>query len=154
MIWAATGHRPDRLGGYGADIEGRLIAIAEQWITEAEPAKVIIGMALGWDQAVGKACLTRGVPYVAAVPFIGQANKWPPESQAGYWRLLDKASSIVTISDGPYTSKAMQLRNRWMVDNCESVVALWDGFLGSGTANCIEYALKKRRPIVNLWSRF
>lgn len=151
MIWAATGHRPDKLGGYG--VESRLIAIAQDWIVKAKPEKVIIGMALGWDQAVGKACLAWGIPYIAAVPFIGQANKWPAESQMTYWRLLDKASSIVTISDGPYSAKAMQQRNRWMVDNSQSIVALWNGCITGGTANCIKYAMKKRRPIENLWDR-
>jgi uncharacterized phage-like protein YoqJ len=41
----------------------------------------------------------------------------------------------------------MQKRNEWMVDHADAVIAVWDGS-PSGTANCIGYARKKRRPIL------
>jgi len=47
----------------------------------------------------------------------------------------------------------MQTRNIWMVDNCDLVLALWDGSDG-GTGNCIKYANKIGKPIVNLWDKY
>ena len=40
-----------------------------------------------------------------------------------------------------------------MVDRSDSIVALWNGTSG-GTKNCIDYAEKKGKPIINLWERF
>ena len=33
----------------------------------------------------------------------------------------------------------MQERNEWMVNNCDVLIAVWDGTSG-GTANCVKYA--------------
>lgn len=40
-----------------------------------------------------------------------------------------------------------------MVDDCDSLLALWDGSSG-GTKNCLDYARKKGKPYINLWDRF
>ncbi len=39
----------------------------------------------------------------------------------------------------------MQKRNEWMVDNCDMLVAVWDGTDG-GTYNCIDYAKRMKKP--------
>jgi uncharacterized phage-like protein YoqJ len=41
----------------------------------------------------------------------------------------------------------MQDRNKWMVDHCDALVAIWNGTSG-GTANCVKYALSVNKPIV------
>jgi uncharacterized phage-like protein YoqJ len=54
------------------------------------------------------------------------------------------------VSPGGFTSYAMQIRNEWMVDHCDLLVALWDGSPG-GTGNCIRYAKRAKCATVNLW---
>lgn len=152
MIVAATGHRPDKLGGYDEKTRRALGALATEWLHYNRPDKVISGMALGWDQAVAAACVVLGIPFIAAVPFPNQHVRWPPEAQARYRRLLDKASATTIISDA-YGQKTMQLRNQWMVDRADKMLALWNGSWG-GTFNCLEYARKKGVEIENLWAKW
>lgn len=152
MINAATGHRPDKLEGtYSLLTRRALGAVAVQHLHYNRPDSVISGMALGWDQAVAGACVTLRIPFIAAVPFEGQEKRWPVEAQERYWRLLGQAERVEVVSEYP-GAKAMDLRNRWMVDNAEEMLALWNGDLIGGTANCIRYAETCGRPVTNLWS--
>jgi nucleoside 2-deoxyribosyltransferase len=40
-----------------------------------------------------------------------------------------------------------------MVDNCDTVVAVWNGTSG-GTKNCIDYAKKQNKPVANLYKSY
>lgn len=152
MILAATGHRPDKLGGYGRPVRLRLTRLARQYLTDlrTEPEEVISGMALGWDQAVAAAALELGLPLVAAIPFAGQDERWSPVDRAEYRRLLQGASRVELVSPGGYSDVKFQIRNQWMVDNCHRMVALWNGTPG-GTANCLRYAGEVRRTVDQVW---
>lgn len=156
MIIATTGHRPKTLGGYSRDLQRALNGFALRTLDSARPSGVIVGMALGWDQAVAIACVRLGIPFTAAVPFEGQDGRWPVETQAEYRVLLDVASMVHVVctqqevEDGgvPW---AMQERNCWMVDNSTGLLALWSGAPG-GTANCVRYAMDGRREVENVWT--
>jgi len=150
---AATGHRPDKLGGYGAKAETRRIEFALRVLDGMRPKGMIVGMAQGWDMAVAEACYLLDIPYRAFVPFQGQESVWPSATQTLYRNLLDKALEIVVVSPGGYSRKAMQDRNEAMVDDplVTTILALWSGTPG-GTASCIRYAqLIAAKPVVNLW---
>lgn len=151
MIYAGTGHRPNKLGGYSDEVLTKLKSLAIDNLDGVD--KIITGMALGWDTALALAALYLDIPYIAAVPFYGQERMWPKESQDRYHNLIKQASDVVYVCDQGYAPWKMQIRNEWMVDNCDIVLALWDGSKG-GTGNCIEYALKKGKPIKNVWSDF
>lgn len=153
MIIAATGHRPNKLGGYSRETADKLHALAVWFLQHAQPNRVISGMALGWDLAVAEAAFDLAIPYTAAVPFIGQENAWPTASREYYRQLLGTADRVHVVSDGGYSAAAMQRRNEWMVDNCDALVALWDGTSG-GTANCVAYANRTGRPGWNLWQHY
>lgn len=150
MIVAATGHRPDKLGGYGIVPATRRLILARSWLEVVRPSRVISGMALGWDQAWAQAAVDLGIPFVAAVPFVGQERAWPPMSQAAFGYLMQRAAEVVIVSSGGYSVAAMHARNHWMVDHCDLLVALWDGSDG-GTAGCVRYAQRVGRPMVNVW---
>lgn len=152
MIIAATGHRPDKLGGYSESVHKRLRGLAREYLGNLGPAQGISGMALGWDQAFAAALVDLGIPFIAAVPFEGQECRWPAESQTRYLWLLRQAGSVHIVSDYPGT-RAMQLRNEWMVDRAQRMCALWDGSWG-GTFNAVTYAKRRRRPVDNLWRRW
>ena len=47
----------------------------------------------------------------------------------------------------PYAVWKMQKRNEWMVDNCDAVIAVWDGAPG-GTANTVDYARKLGKSVL------
>jgi uncharacterized phage-like protein YoqJ len=155
MIVAGTGHRPNKVGGYSEDATGNLVIIARNWLKRNVDHRdeVITGMAQGWDQALGWAAYDLGIPFIAAVPFAGQESAWPSVSQGYYNDLLKLASQVHIVSEGGYAPWKMQVRNEWMVDRCDTVLALWDGSSG-GTGNCIKYAEKVGKPIVNLWEAY
>lgn len=153
MIICGTGHRPNKVGGYSKEARSKLYDIAKDWLVTNKPDKVISGMALGWDQALANAAYVLDIPLIAAVPFAGQQQAWPEESREFFDMLLSKAEEIVIVSDGGYAPWKMQVRNKWMVDHCDQVLAMWDGSTG-GTGNCIQYAKKVGKPIVNLWEMY
>jgi uncharacterized phage-like protein YoqJ len=148
MIAAATGHRPEKLGGY--QTHGRLVDLAVAALSKYKPEKAISGFALGWDQAFADAAIQLKIPLIAAIPFPSQPSRWPKSSQLFYQQLLEKASEIKIISPDPYSARKMQIRNEWMVNNSDFMMCLWDGSAG-GTANCINYAVSKNKSYINLW---
>jgi uncharacterized phage-like protein YoqJ len=153
MIIAGTGHRLDKLGGYGKDIADFTYAVASEYLEHNKPDVVISGMAIGWDQALAIAAHKLGIEWWAYVPFPGQEKRWPQLSQQLYNQLLSAAHNVVYIQPH-YHPGAFQQRNVLMVDHCDEVVALWNGEKKGGTYNCLEYAEKKFKPVTNLWSRY
>jgi uncharacterized phage-like protein YoqJ len=115
---------------------------------------MISGMALGWDTAFAIATIRLGIPLVAAVPFSGQESRWPEAAQARYRSIIAAASDVIVVSPGSYAPAAMHARNRWMVDHCDALAALWNGSPDGGTAACVRYAASVGRQTINLWSEF
>lgn len=156
MIIAGTGHRPNKLGGYSLNIRLKLKYLAKDNLMRYKASKVISGMALGWDTALAEAALELNLPLIAAIPFKGQELRWPKESQDLYNDILSKAREVKYISEEGFSSYKMQIRNEWMVNNCDLILALWNGDLSGGTYNCINYAKAKleSNKIINLWDTF
>jgi len=152
MRIAGTGHRPDKLGGYSKEAREKLIDFAITNIPKGTKS-IISGMALGWDMALAYAAIELEIPFTAAIPFQGQEKMWPSGSQTEYRWLLDNADEIMVCSGGGYGAWKMQVRNKWMVDQCDTVFALWNGSEG-GTGNCIKYANLVKKPIINIWDKY
>lgn len=153
MIVAGTGHRPEKLGGFSRDIQRRLVDLACAIIEKHEPELVISGMALGWDTALAEAAILCGRQFAAAIPFSGQELKWSEDDQLRYNCLIEHelCKSIKIVCEGGYAPWKMQKRNEWICDNCDVLWALWNKTDG-GTANCVRYAQKVKKPILNFWS--
>lgn len=145
MILSFSGHRPDKLPdketGYKLPnpTYNFLCQATEKILLELKPEKCISGMALGFDSFAAFVCIKLGIPFIAAIPFVGQESVWPDSSQKTYRKLLSKASEQVIVSEGGYSNKKLQIRNEWMMDNSDMVVACWNGSNG-GTKNCLDYA--------------
>lgn len=152
MIVAGTGHRPDKLGGYSDDVFKKLVCIAEKSLKELKATKVISGMALGWDQALAQAAINLEIPFISAIPFKNQDVVWTDKSRKYYKELLLKADVIINVSNNDnYKLSYMQKRNEFMVNNCDIILAMFDGTDG-GTKNCINYAELKNKMIINVYS--
>lgn len=153
MIIACTGHRPDKLPnketGYILPNPTyiKVCKEIEKHLLQLKPEKVISGMALGADQYFAFVATKLNIPFIAAIPFEGQESAWPFQSQYLYKVLLKYACEKVIVSPGGYSAYKMQIRNEWMVDKCDILLAIWDGSSG-GTANCINYAKLKNKSII------
>lgn len=158
MIVAGTGHRPNKLNGYGQDAWLKVYRFAHSFLQREKESitEVISGGAQGWDMALALGAKMNQIKYTLAIPFIGQEKMWPLHgyySQEVYNSLKETASKIKIVCEGGYASWKMQKRNEFMVDNCDLVLALWDGSSG-GTENCIRYAQSKNKKIINLWDTY
>lgn len=164
-ILSATGHRPNKLGGYDTETKDTLVTFAELVIMDWQPEKIISGVALGWDMAIAIAAINCNVPLVCAVPFRDQWKRWTSEDIKIYQEILKKASEIIYVDElegyecsevsvGKYHVEKMQLRNEWMVDNSDGILALWNATAG-GTKNCVDYAKCRydfpKDKIIYLW---
>ena len=95
-----TGHRPDKLGGYGPS---ETQAAVRTWLWERvklhalynEDPFAISGMALGVDQWFAEEALDLGVPVHAYVPFEGQESRWPEPSRYAYGKLLKRCAHFL-----------------------------------------------------------
>jgi uncharacterized phage-like protein YoqJ len=104
-----------------------------------EDIHIVTGGALGIDQDAARIAHKHKKPFVVAIPCLNQEKMWPATAQQQYQKMLTFASKVHYVSDKEYTANCMQKRNEWMVDNCDVLVAVWDGSKG-GTENCIRYA--------------
>lgn len=156
MIIAGTGHRPDKLGGYLPTIDSWLRAhlINELYAYHPKVEKVISGMALGFDMALAEAALGLNLPLSAYVPFIGQENLWPSSSITRYRDILNKADEVVVVCPGDFAVWKLHERNRRMVKDCDTLIALWNGDKSGGTFNCVQYAMGLNKEVNNCWSRW
>jgi uncharacterized phage-like protein YoqJ len=147
-VIAFTGHRPDKLGGYKLPNPTYLHVCQQidKALTELKPEKVISGMALGVDQWAANIAYKLKIPFLAAVPFEGQEKAWPKNSQIAYALLMRMAAEKHIVCEGGYAAYKMQVRNEWMVDHCDLLIAVWDGTDG-GTGNCVKYAKSKNKEI-------
>lgn len=150
MIVSFSGHRPDKLGGYHSpwphDVNGIVTRLIRDELHNCKPDIALVGMAQGVDQLAAVICYELHIPYIACVPFVGQERIWPKVAQVKYKAILDCAYKVVIVS-GPEINpiKALELRNEYMVDNSDLLLAVWNGTRG-GTKNCIDYAELVGKP--------
>lgn len=147
-----TGHRPDKLGGY--NIPNPTYLKVHDWLRaqliQLEPRMVYTGMALGVDQWAAEICIELQIPFTPVIPFEGQEKVWPEASQRHYWDIMAHAATpIPVVTSEKYRRSAFQIRNVWVVNNCDLLLAVWDGTEG-GTKNCVDYAEKQGRAIIRL----
>lgn len=111
------------------------------------------GMAMGFDIISAEAVLNlkKAKPdarLICAVPFKNQAKDFPIEWQKRYFSILGAADEVIYICED-YNRGCYFKRNKYMVDNSDIVITWFDGRTG-GTANTIDYALRKGRTVINL----
>jgi uncharacterized phage-like protein YoqJ len=137
MIVSCTGHRT-------VLHEATAIEQARNIFTELGADKVIQGMAIGFDLLAARAAWKEQIPFIGARPW---KNHGAPKS----WRdrydwVLNHAAEIVVVTDaddypGPWV---FEVRNRYMIDNSDHLVAWWDGTKKGGTWNAIKYATRTK----------
>ncbi len=145
---AVTGHRPDKLGGYAALANFRAIRRHMRDFLEDAPQGelfLLSGGALGIDQFWIEVGLHLQLPVVALLPFKGYDAKWPIASRQYYEKILAQCEEVRYIAD-EYKPDSYQKRNEFLVDDCDVLVAYWNGE-ESGTQNCIDYAISRNKTI-------
>ena len=153
---AFTGYRPQKMVfGFNesdprcVEFKARLHDTIEGLIGQGF-AHFISGGAMGMDMFAAEAVLDlkEKFPWIIlemVSPFDGQADNWQPEYQARHARLFAEADMVTAISH-QYTRSCLFIRNRYLVDNADLILAAYDGQPG-GTAMTVEYAHNMDIPV-------
>lgn len=159
MVIGVTGHRPSRMPhSYGYDYNNKqwmeLKNKFKKLLVEFSCTEAVTGMALGVDTVFALAVLElkeEGVDIKlhCAVPCLNHPNKWPEESKKTYAYILAKSDVIKIVTEEEYKPHLMQVRNEYIVDLSDIMIAVWDGSK-SGTGNCVEYALKQKKKVYRI----
>jgi len=148
-----TGHRPDKMEQGEKEIKPLLEkaiddAIANGYVT------FITGMAMGTDIWASEIVLEKKksnpeLHLICALPHPDFEKPRSLTEKRRFNKIIKKADLVKEISDH-YFRACYQVRNEWMVDHSNLVIAVFNG-QKSGTKNTVRYALKKKKEIVNLW---
>ena len=151
-----TGHRPNKLKGYNPkdnkELLWRLHTEIVRHIEEHQVDTFINGLALGIDQWAARIVIKlRQTKYphiklISAVPCKNHSNKWIKQSQIEWQEIVDLSDEVIYVSEEEYKPYLMQVRNEWMTNKSEYVIAVWDGTNG-GTGNCVNFAKKQNKKI-------
>ena len=107
------------------------------------------GMASGVDQWCAEIVLelkktNPDIRLIAVRPCETQADRWNEEQRERHYNTLALCDDVITLYK-KYTKSCMYERNRFLVDNAQYVLAVYDGGSKGGTAYTIGYAKKLRR---------
>ena len=155
---AFTGHRPQSLPFGFNEADERCIALKKvlrneiiNLIENKGVTHFITGMAIGVDMYAaeivhGLKASYPGITLESAIPCENQAEKWIEEQRDRYFDIAAKCDKE-TMIQCQYTPDCMHKRNRYMVDQADFIVAVWDG-RPSGTGKTVQYAQRQGKPIV------
>lgn len=167
-----TGPRPSNMFGYNINSEPYMKLLTEvqnivRTLYHTENARTfIVGGAQGFDTICAIALYSlkselKDINIILAIPFKKQDSEWPKDARdlyANVKAIVDEVVYVDTLPDyafspvalGEYHPNKYHLRNHYMVDKSEIVIS-YDNGKGTGTKNCVNYAIGKRRRIINLY---
>lgn len=148
-----SGHRPPRLPWGSQESDPRCLELKArlaQALAEAYDEgyrHFLCGMAQGTDLYFCQAVLDLRqvhpeITLEAAIPFTGQADRWPAADRQRRQALLDQCD-LETVVQHTYSPGCMNRRNRYMVDHASLLIAVYDGIPQGGTLNTLAYAMRK-----------
>ena len=181
MVIAFTGHRKLNKEVARKKLEDYLYNTLFMQVVnkKVDNIQFIMGGALGFDQiafdVVSEAQETFAIGNTdsfnisteIAIPFKRQSSRWSEEQQTKYNSQLLKANKITYVDTleryrdrnapvGMGSYLKLQLRNCYMVDKLREendlLIAWFSGSKG-GTKNCIDYAKKQGKKILNLFEK-
>jgi len=156
-----TGHRPKSLP-WGRDegdircaaLKSKIRFTLENLIVENGYGKFISGMAMGADIICSEVVLSLKTLYPqiqleCAVPNYAFAESFRDDEQKKFESVLSRADIVTYVSPGAiYSKRDLMLRNIYMVDSADLVVAVYTQGQSGGTKNTLDYARRKNREIV------
>lgn len=154
---AFTGYRPGKLPWLEEEDDLRCVnfkarlRLAIEDACRNEMEHFICGMAQGCDLYFAELVLELKetwpeITLEAAIPCPTQTQGWPEKDQIRWEKVLEGCDYETMVQDH-YTTGCMMRRNRYMVDHAAMLIAAYDGQDG-GTRNTVEYAMRRRIPVV------
>lgn len=135
MNLGITGHRRERLHGQ----DHLVYKWCEAQIIKYEPTLCLSGMANGSDQLFAQATLSNSYPLWCIFPY-----KKNIDYLSNY---VDNALRI-TYTQEKYSKDCYFIRDKYLVDHSDVLLAIWDKKEIGGTWFTIKYAKSINKPIV------
>ena len=147
-----TGHRPDKMEFGEKEIKPLLEKAIDEAISKGF-VTFITGMAMGTDIWAAEIVLDRrkkndDIHLICALPHPGFENRRSFVEKMKFSKIIKNADLVKEINDHYFTG-CYQVRNEWMVDRSNLVIAVFNG-QKSGTKNTVDYAIKKGININNV----
>ena len=139
MKLAVTGHRPERLKGQ----EKMIAEWAETELKRLQPSVIYVGMARGADQIIATVAKRMNIPIICCFPFPSIAYWKTPTEQ---W--IMENNRVICISPH-YSKKSYWLRDKYMIDNADKLLCVWDGVGSGGTFITRNYAIQQGKEIID-----
>jgi uncharacterized phage-like protein YoqJ len=118
----------------------------ERVIRFTKPKVMLSGMNLGIDTMWAKLAIEHEVELLAVLPCIDQSAPWNEDKKQIYETILTTYSKIdiYYTSEEPYMTGCFERRNKWLIDNCDLLVAVFNNRPGIAH-QCVTYANKQKR---------
>lgn len=150
MIITGIAHPPARLHERTRSPSLELVHFALLALQQYQATRIITSLEPGWEQALAKAAIELELPYSV----VGSLAERPPELTNNIpsliRELLEKADERIVLADAGSYPRYMYWQN-WRADQADLILALWDYNFQGEPFQMIEYALKKGKPVANLW---
>jgi uncharacterized phage-like protein YoqJ len=130
-------------------MSSQIMALIDKGVTT-----FLTGMSLGadmWGSEIVLECKRKrpDLKLIAVLPCETQADKWSVEQRERYFNLLAECDEAVYASHH-YTLNCTFIRDRWLIDHANFVLATFNGNMKSNTAYIIRYAYDSRRTIITI----
>jgi hypothetical protein len=150
MIITGIAHPPARLHERTRFPSLELVHFALLALQQYQGTRVITSLEPGWEQALAKAAIELELPYSV----FGSLAERPPQldknSPPLLEELLAKADERIVLAEVDGSPRYTYWQN-WRADQADLILALWDYDFQGETYQLIEYALKRGKPVANLW---
>lgn len=154
-----TGHRPEKLFSTMEDMKTVEAEMKTKLKTAIRTAIAdgfeifITGMARGLDLWAADVVLEEKKSYphlrlICAIPFEGFEKRWNVSDRRHYHMILSRADRVQIVCEH-YSMSCFQIRNEYMVDRANRVIAAYNGTSG-GTRNTVNYARRCGVFVVNI----
>ena len=149
-----TGHRPGKMELREKEIKQLLEKAIDDAISEGY-VTFITGMAMGTDIWAAEIVLERKkanneLHLICALPHPNFESRRSMREKMRFNKIIKKADLVKDINNHYFTG-CYQVRNEWMVDRANLLIAVFNG-QKSGTKNTVDYARRKGINVVNVLS--
>ncbi|MET8757971.1 hypothetical protein [Lentzea sp. NPDC004782] len=146
---AITGHR-----GLSAELEAEVDRMIRAAVDRGGDLVGVSCLADGADAVFAQAVLDAGGALVAVLPALEYRESLPEDYRPVYDRLLARAGKVVQLPFVTPDPDAYMEAGKRMVEESDSLLAVWDGLPGrgpGGTADVVAYARSRGVPVTVLW---
>ncbi len=152
-----TGHRPEKIFSNDASLDVKLALLKRDIRIQIEQAiddgyvNFISGMARGTDIFFAELVLYLKqrhpeIKLICALPFPEQGSGFSQKWRGRYDGIIARCDEKTAVCES-YSKQSYIIRNKYMVDRSQRVIAVFNGAPG-GTAGTISYAKAKGREII------